>query len=65
MGSSGQAEIDDTGQSGAPANACCRRRVVVHVRAARYRRGILDIEKAGIGVGIDIQAVRRSLSLPI
>ena len=54
-----RAEIDDPGQSDPPANACCR------VMAARFCQDILNIGEAGIGVGIDIQAVRQRLSLPI
>ena len=59
MGSSGQAEVDGAGRSGAAANAYCRRRVVVHARVAWCRQGSADTGKAGIGVGIDIEVARQ------
>ena len=65
MDNSGQAEIDDAGQSGAVINAYCRRRVVVHTGAARGRQGSADIGKADIGVEIDIQVARQTPSILI
>ena len=65
MGSSGQAETDDAGQSGAATSACYRRYVVVRAWAAWRRQYNTDIGKADIGVEIDTQAERRNPSIPI
>lgn len=58
MGSSGLAETDDVGQSGAATNAYCRRHVVVRVRAAWRRQCNVDTRKVDIGVEVDVQRVR-------
>ena len=65
MGSSGQAETDDAGQSGAAVNVYCRRRAVVRAGEAWHHRCNADIGKADIRVETDIQPVRRNLSTPI
>ena len=56
MDSSGQAEIDSTGRSGAAANTCCQTYTVVQIGVTRHRQCNVDIGKADIRVGIDIQA---------
>lgn len=58
MGSSDQAEIDVVCQSGAAANVCCRKRVVVRAGAAWRCQRNADIGTVNIEMEIDNQGIR-------